>query len=681
MTTVTFYSYKGGTGRTLLVANTAVFLASAGKRVVLLDFDLEAPGLPYKFGLMSPGLPWSAGRGIVGELAEYLRGDSKELNVARIMKELPVRGDGWGQVTLVPAGSAPSSKYVKDLSQIDWFSLYWGADEGTDGNRQSAAVSWQEVFADIKTQVEAIGADYLLVDSRTGLADISGVSLNFLPDIIVCLLLHNNENQEGARQALRGAKNVARMDNRPLRILPVVTRIPPSQFAEHRTKTTSAILSYLTQRDDETGSALSDADLEQVLCLHSEPALELVEKLLLQSDDITLRESSLLNDYLSFFKALDPAAFERSPLAAPLRLLSNADLDRWLVTGVHSKEGVEAGASSTTENSPIEAKVKDRKTLRIVNAYFLQDAKEYQGFCGRIGNELCRQFGVAPEPVDENTIVYDLLGFQMRQGRFDFCAEAYFLTQLRGELSDLLQFGELRTFVMVFVDPAEGHPTLKRKNTRILESWRRCLGSEDAVVRHNRSNSPGLDLSQTIDTWKDLIGPTLRVGMLGDTAATSAATPVIAERLTALQIKSYARHKRLAQFLVDQSYQFRIAFLDHGVFSRVLRLPESKDITFCYQVLKLPAALSVGFLLPRGDDLWRRKIASATAVALRAAGKRKWNSIREELKTNADIEVFTFADFCRYLSLDMTLPHARDWLNSVKDDLADAPLTSEGQWT
>lgn len=41
---VTFYSYKGGTGRTMALANTAWILAANGKRVLAVDWDLEAPG-------------------------------------------------------------------------------------------------------------------------------------------------------------------------------------------------------------------------------------------------------------------------------------------------------------------------------------------------------------------------------------------------------------------------------------------------------------------------------------------------------------------------------------------------------------------------------------------------------------------------------------------------------------
>src|SRR6202521_3593470 len=42
---VTFYSYKGGTGRSMALANVAWILAANGKRVAVIDWDLEAPGL------------------------------------------------------------------------------------------------------------------------------------------------------------------------------------------------------------------------------------------------------------------------------------------------------------------------------------------------------------------------------------------------------------------------------------------------------------------------------------------------------------------------------------------------------------------------------------------------------------------------------------------------------------
>ena len=51
---ITFYSYKGGTGRSMALANIACLLAeqqvaAGGKGVLMIDWDLEAPGLHRYF--------------------------------------------------------------------------------------------------------------------------------------------------------------------------------------------------------------------------------------------------------------------------------------------------------------------------------------------------------------------------------------------------------------------------------------------------------------------------------------------------------------------------------------------------------------------------------------------------------------------------------------------------------
>ena len=53
MYVVTFYSFKGGVGRSMSLVNVGVQLAESGKKVLLVDFDLEAPGLPT-FALTKP---------------------------------------------------------------------------------------------------------------------------------------------------------------------------------------------------------------------------------------------------------------------------------------------------------------------------------------------------------------------------------------------------------------------------------------------------------------------------------------------------------------------------------------------------------------------------------------------------------------------------------------------------
>lgn len=70
---ITFYSYKGGTGRSMALANIAWILAAAGRRVLTVDWDLEAPGLhrylhPF---LLDPES--TATEGVVDFVTEYVR--------------------------------------------------------------------------------------------------------------------------------------------------------------------------------------------------------------------------------------------------------------------------------------------------------------------------------------------------------------------------------------------------------------------------------------------------------------------------------------------------------------------------------------------------------------------------------------------------------------------------------
>jgi MinD-like ATPase involved in chromosome partitioning or flagellar assembly len=57
---VTFYSYKGGVGRTMAMANAGAFLAAAGKKVLLVDWDLEAPGEGLNYPTSRPCQPANA---------------------------------------------------------------------------------------------------------------------------------------------------------------------------------------------------------------------------------------------------------------------------------------------------------------------------------------------------------------------------------------------------------------------------------------------------------------------------------------------------------------------------------------------------------------------------------------------------------------------------------------------
>src|SRR5437867_12286372 len=68
---ITVYSYKGGTGRSMAVANVAWILASQGKRVLVIDWDLEAPGLHRYFHPFIDDKELSASPGLIDFLVNF----------------------------------------------------------------------------------------------------------------------------------------------------------------------------------------------------------------------------------------------------------------------------------------------------------------------------------------------------------------------------------------------------------------------------------------------------------------------------------------------------------------------------------------------------------------------------------------------------------------------------------
>src|SRR5262245_49468046 len=68
---LTFYSYKGGSGRSMALANVAWILAANGKRVLMIDWDLEAPGLHRYFHPFLPDRGLRASKGVIDFVIEF----------------------------------------------------------------------------------------------------------------------------------------------------------------------------------------------------------------------------------------------------------------------------------------------------------------------------------------------------------------------------------------------------------------------------------------------------------------------------------------------------------------------------------------------------------------------------------------------------------------------------------
>jgi tetratricopeptide (TPR) repeat protein/cellulose biosynthesis protein BcsQ len=221
--TTTFYSFKGGVGRTLALMNTAYRLSKQGKTVFVLDFDLEAPGVDvfFKEKQAKPGL--------LECIAEYMESGSVP-RVQQFVMEIP-----W---------NAPGKAFLMSSGR-------------RDQNYQSllAKLNWKEFYAhhqgfyfveNLKGAIQVLyQPDYVLVDSRTGLTDISGICTLQLPDLVVLLFGLNEQNLIGTAQIYRTITQ--NTHGRSIQTLLVASPVPdvPSAFVgirEERFKRASQLL-------------------------------------------------------------------------------------------------------------------------------------------------------------------------------------------------------------------------------------------------------------------------------------------------------------------------------------------------------------------------------------------------------------------------------------------------------
>src|SRR6266571_1349917 len=98
MYVVSFYSFKGGVGRSMALVNIGAELARSGRRVLLVDFDLEAPGLDT-FGLIPENK-----QGVVDYVTNYLALNEAP-DLAKYVSEASVIGDKGGHLWIMPAGN------------------------------------------------------------------------------------------------------------------------------------------------------------------------------------------------------------------------------------------------------------------------------------------------------------------------------------------------------------------------------------------------------------------------------------------------------------------------------------------------------------------------------------------------------------------------------------------------
>lgn len=229
---VTFYSFKGGTGRTMALSNVAWILAAAGNRVLVADWDLESPGLPGFFAPFADANKLAIVGGVIDMIREFdlatHAGVTYEpawyadyAQVSRYTIPVGWSFSGTGSLHLLSAGRQ-NHDYATHLADLDWEEFY---------EQRHGARFFDALRDDMKREF-----DYVLVDSRSGRNEVADICTAHLPDTVVnCFTLTG--------QAINGAAVLAheistRYANRAIRILPVPMRVDltlPTQAEAGRT--------------------------------------------------------------------------------------------------------------------------------------------------------------------------------------------------------------------------------------------------------------------------------------------------------------------------------------------------------------------------------------------------------------------------------------------------------------
>lgn len=289
----TCYSYKGGVGRSMALANIAALLWEKGLRVLMIDFDLEAPGLEQYFYRKDDQqfLRVLSQRGIIDLLQSYkslrsLPPDLKEEATSNPAEVGSTPGESLPADETFPYLVEPLNNFIWEIhprsSQNPGELLLMPAGRrereirGTDGETtfeddfaayadHVRAFSWEDFYLNFDGEdffnafYEKIlkRADIVLIDSRTGVAEMSGVCTYQLADVVVMFVAPNNQNIDGTKKiasSLVGRDDLIRKryKQRKLSVIFVPSRVDSSEKEK---------VDDLARRFREVASRLASPDL------------------------------------------------------------------------------------------------------------------------------------------------------------------------------------------------------------------------------------------------------------------------------------------------------------------------------------------------------------------------------------------------------------------------------------
>ncbi len=267
---ITFYSYKGGTGRSMALSNIACLLAqrqslSEGKGVLIIDWDLEAPGLhrffhnKFKNSLGGKVSQYAFARKSDATALSYVPSREYEQKLELhpglidLFEKLDERtrqsqsrstettGDSNQELQDEEAAYAAIEAVNPEqfILMTDVPSLYM-MKAGCFNNRYAERVSkfqWEALYNRspwlIRSLAEYLAERYryVIIDSRTGITDISGICTMLLPEKLVVVFTPNRQSLLGVQELVRRATKYRRQsdDLRPLIVFPLPSRIEATE--------------------------------------------------------------------------------------------------------------------------------------------------------------------------------------------------------------------------------------------------------------------------------------------------------------------------------------------------------------------------------------------------------------------------------------------------------------------
>lgn len=181
---VVFFSIKGGVGRSTALAATAWSLAQSGKRVLIVDLDLESPGLSSAIIPSSKQPKY----GVTDWLVEDLLNNGQEVFDSMVALSDLSRD---GEIYVVPAHGAQPGEYIAKLGRA------WMSKALDGGHRQPWGERLKRLLNDLEDKWKP---DVILLDSRAGIDEIASSCVTELgANLVLLFALEGNQTWSGHR--------------------------------------------------------------------------------------------------------------------------------------------------------------------------------------------------------------------------------------------------------------------------------------------------------------------------------------------------------------------------------------------------------------------------------------------------------------------------------------------------